>query len=225
MAEPGLESPESAPPEAATPPVDEAPDEWENETASTRSSTSGSTSCSDSDGSSTGGSGSEQEDLKDYKRGGYHPLKPRDFLNNRYLIIRKLGWGHFSTVWMAFDQSDGDFKALKVVRSASTYTETARDEIELLLHSAKADPEDHRKDRLVRYESLKSENIFWERKCAASSKINFNQDCCPRGNPGSEPPQITPQADKSLGRLKGPFTKDSWFHCWGLATLYDNFHW
>ena len=60
------------------------------------------------------GSGSEQEDLRDYKRGGYHPLRPKDFLNNRYLIIRKLGWGHFSTVWMAFDQVDQDFKALKV---------------------------------------------------------------------------------------------------------------
>ena len=75
------------------------------------------------------GSGSEQEDLKDYKRGGYHPLKPKCFLNNRYLIIRKLGWGHFSTVWMAFDQIDRDLKALKVSNSMKFPT-TVSDKID-----------------------------------------------------------------------------------------------
>ena len=129
---------------------DEAED-WENDAGtSNTSNSSSSSSCGDSNSSDDSGSGSEQEDVKDYKRGGYHPLKPKDFLNNRYLIIRKLGWGHFSTVWMAFDQVDGDFKALKVVRSATTYTETARDEIALLLHAAQADATDPRRDRIVR---------------------------------------------------------------------------
>lgn len=35
--------------------------------------------------------------------GGYHPVKLGDLFNNRYSIIRKLGWGHFSTVWLAWD--------------------------------------------------------------------------------------------------------------------------
>lgn len=95
-----------------------AEDDWENveKTTSAHSSaisgSSSSTSSYDSDRtpSSLSGSGSEQEDAKDYRKGGYHPLKANDFLKNRYLIIRKLGWGHFSTVWMAFDQDEKDFK-------------------------------------------------------------------------------------------------------------------
>lgn len=35
--------------------------------------------------------------------GGYHPVRLGDLFNNRYSIIRKLGWGHFSTVWLAWD--------------------------------------------------------------------------------------------------------------------------
>ena len=40
----------------------------------------------------------EQEDPKDYRKGGYHPVKIGDFFNARYHVVRKLGWGHFSTV-------------------------------------------------------------------------------------------------------------------------------
>lgn len=36
--------------------------------------------------------------------GGYHRVKIGDVYNNKYLIVRKLGWGHFSTVWLAIDQ-------------------------------------------------------------------------------------------------------------------------
>ena len=35
--------------------------------------------------------------------GGYHPVKIGDLFNNRYHVIRKLGWGHFSTVWLCWD--------------------------------------------------------------------------------------------------------------------------
>lgn len=36
--------------------------------------------------------------------GGYHPVALGDtFKNGRYTIVRKLGWGHFSTVWLAHD--------------------------------------------------------------------------------------------------------------------------
>lgn len=47
-------------------------------------------------------------------------------------MIRKLGWGHFSTVWLCWDLSLKRFVALKVVKSACHYTETALDEIKLL---------------------------------------------------------------------------------------------
>lgn len=37
----------------------------------------------------------------DYESGGYHPVRIGDVYgpNDRYVIVRKLGWGHFSTVW------------------------------------------------------------------------------------------------------------------------------
>jgi serine/threonine-protein kinase SRPK3 len=49
-------------------------------------------------------SAEEEEDIEDYCRGGYHPVRIHEtFKNNRYTVLRKLGWGHFSTVWLARD--------------------------------------------------------------------------------------------------------------------------
>lgn len=55
-------------------------------------------------------------------------------MSNRYVVIKKLGWGHFSTVWMVKDRkaAAGQFYALKVQKSAEHYTEAAMDEVELL---------------------------------------------------------------------------------------------
>lgn len=75
----------------------------------------------------------DEEDVSDYKKGGYHPVQPGEkYKNGRYTVMRKLGWGHFSTVWLAQDNEVNQHVALKVVRSADHYTETALDEIELL---------------------------------------------------------------------------------------------
>ena len=54
------------------------------------------------------------------------------YKDGKYTVIRKLGWGHFSTVWLSRDNTNGKHVALKVVRSAAHYTETALDEIKLL---------------------------------------------------------------------------------------------
>jgi hypothetical protein len=46
----------------------------------------------------------DEEDLEDYRPGGYHPVSIGDTFNHdRYIVVRKLGWGHFSTVWLAKD--------------------------------------------------------------------------------------------------------------------------
>lgn len=84
----------------------------------------------------------EEEDLEDYRKGGYHPVSIGDkFSNGRYVIIRKLGWGHFSTVWLARDLQKDRHVALKIVKSAAHYTETAVDEIKLLERVSTANPE------------------------------------------------------------------------------------
>ncbi|KAH9986830.1 kinase-like domain-containing protein [Russula compacta] len=75
----------------------------------------------------------DEEDWEDYCKGGYHPVHIGDtFSNGRYTVVRKLGWGHFSTVWLAKDAKLNRHVALKIVKSAPRYTETALDEIKLL---------------------------------------------------------------------------------------------
>ena len=51
---------------------------------------------------------------------------------NRYVVVQKLGWGHFSTVWLARDTMYNTYVAMKVQKSASHYTEAAYDEVEIL---------------------------------------------------------------------------------------------
>ncbi|XP_045144881.1 SRSF protein kinase 2 [Echinops telfairi] len=91
----------------------------------------------------------EQEDPADYCKGGYHPVKIGDLFNGRYHVIRKLGWGHFSTVWLCWDMQGKRFVAMKVVKSAQHYTETALDEIKLLKCVRESDPSDPKKDMVV----------------------------------------------------------------------------
>ncbi|CAG8570033.1 9982_t:CDS:2 [Ambispora gerdemannii] len=84
----------------------------------------------------------DEEDVVDYCKGGYHPIKIGDqFQNGRYIVVRKLGWGHFSTVWLAKDITIDRHVALKVVKSAQHYTETALDEIKLLKKIVNTNPE------------------------------------------------------------------------------------
>ncbi|KAJ3777596.1 kinase-like domain-containing protein [Lentinula raphanica] len=86
-------------------------------------------------------SAKSEESPADYNAGGYLPVKLDDsFKHGRYRVIRKLGWGHFSTVWLVKDNDLGRHSALKVVKSAGRYAETARDEIKLLSRVASFSP-------------------------------------------------------------------------------------
>ena len=47
--------------------------------------------------------------------GGYHPVHIGElYKEGRYTVMRKLGWGHFSTVWLVKDAVTGQDGALKV---------------------------------------------------------------------------------------------------------------
>lgn len=91
----------------------------------------------------------EQEAPGEYVKGGYHPVKISDIFIGRYYVIRKLGWGHFSTVWLSWDLNAKRFVALKVVKSADHFTETALDEIKLLKSVRDSDPDDPYHDRVI----------------------------------------------------------------------------
>ncbi|XP_045464650.1 SRSF protein kinase 2-like [Harmonia axyridis] len=91
----------------------------------------------------------EQEDSTDYRKGGYHPVKIGDLFLGRYHVTRKLGWGHFSTVWLCWDLEDRRFVALKIVKSAEHFTETALDEIKILKSVRESDPHDPKRNKTV----------------------------------------------------------------------------
>ena len=63
------------------------------------------------------------------------------FKDGRYTVLHKLGWGHFSTVWLVDDALTGNQAALKVVKSAPHYTDAAMDEVDILSHIKEKDPE------------------------------------------------------------------------------------
>lgn len=91
----------------------------------------------------------EQESPEDYRRGGYHPVKIGDLFLQRYHVIRKIGWGHFSTVWLCWDLEDKRYVALKIVKSAPHFTETAKDEIKILKSVRDTDPTDPKRNKTV----------------------------------------------------------------------------
>lgn len=56
--------------------------------------------------------GSEQ--VERYRPGGYHPIVIGDKIHNRYEITGKLGYGGWSTVWLAYDSREKRHVALKI---------------------------------------------------------------------------------------------------------------
>lgn len=54
------------------------------------------------------------EPLAKYRPGGYHPVMIEDILNGRYRVIDKLGYGGYSTVWLAHDVCMKRYIAVKV---------------------------------------------------------------------------------------------------------------
>lgn len=75
-----------------------------------------------------------EEPCADYRHGGYHPVKLGDTFHldsALYRVVRKLGWGHFSTVWLCVADG-GRCVAMKIVKLGKNYTEAARDEIRIL---------------------------------------------------------------------------------------------
>ncbi|XP_034068283.1 SRSF protein kinase 3-like [Gymnodraco acuticeps] len=91
----------------------------------------------------------QQENPEDYGIGGYYHVEIGDIFVDRYQVVKKLGWGHFSTVWLCWDMVNGRFVALKVVKSAQTFTETALDEIKLLKCVRDIDPKDPNRETIV----------------------------------------------------------------------------
>src|SRR5690554_4623722 len=59
---------------------------------------------------------SESEPRERYLENKYYPLRIGEVLAGKYRIEHKLGWGGFSTVWMAQDTRENKAVALKIMR-------------------------------------------------------------------------------------------------------------
>ncbi|KAL8707278.1 MAG: hypothetical protein Q9220_007662 [cf. Caloplaca sp. 1 TL-2023] len=67
----------------------------------------------------------EVEHLESYRNGGYHPTDiGNSYLDGRYRIVHKLGFGTYSTVWLARDNQMHRYVALKIIASDASKTST-----------------------------------------------------------------------------------------------------
>ncbi|GKT59583.1 protein kinase domain-containing protein [Colletotrichum tofieldiae] len=54
------------------------------------------------------------ERLDFYRPGGYHPIEIGERLRDRYIVVHKLGFGRYSTLWLARDEQLAKYVAVKV---------------------------------------------------------------------------------------------------------------
>lgn len=75
-----------------------------------------------------------EENIEDYCEGGYNPTFIGEKYGgmSQYTIVRKLGWGNFSTVWLAYDSLRECHVAIKIVRSSKIFRHAALDEVKIL---------------------------------------------------------------------------------------------
>ncbi|KAF8466328.1 kinase-like domain-containing protein [Kalaharituber pfeilii] len=58
--------------------------------------------------------------IEEYRPGGHHPVHLGDkFDNGTYKILRKLGYGAYSTVWLARDAKNSRYVALKILKASA----------------------------------------------------------------------------------------------------------
>ncbi|KDQ14205.1 hypothetical protein BOTBODRAFT_55634 [Botryobasidium botryosum FD-172 SS1] len=71
---------------------------------------------------------------------GYHPTAIGDVFDSKYRVIRKVGWGGSSTVWLVRNQIDGSIAALKLLTGFASSTPLLH-ELEYLQRMRDEDPE------------------------------------------------------------------------------------
>ncbi|KAL8724673.1 MAG: hypothetical protein Q9181_006723 [Wetmoreana brouardii] len=81
------------------------------------------------------------ENINAYKADGYHPVKLDDeFCNGRYRVVHKLGFGSYSTVWMAKDRQQDKYVALKIISAQGSVSSNESRILRLLEQHRAAKP-------------------------------------------------------------------------------------
>ncbi|KAM5473342.1 hypothetical protein MferCBS49748_001156, partial [Microsporum ferrugineum] len=74
----------------------------------------------------------EEQSLPRYYERHYYPVKIGEVFNNQYRIIAKLGYGAYSTAWLAWDQRAKQYTSLKVCISHNGKSSPILNEIYML---------------------------------------------------------------------------------------------
>ncbi|KAL7626508.1 hypothetical protein AAE478_003280 [Parahypoxylon ruwenzoriense] len=81
------------------------------------------------------------ENLEEYIPGGFHPTTIEDtFCDGRYKIVHKLGFGGYSTIWLAHDQQLQRYVSLKILVASASGDSIEGDILRLLQNGDSAHP-------------------------------------------------------------------------------------
>uniref|UniRef100_A0A6C0CKJ0 non-specific serine/threonine protein kinase n=1 Tax=viral metagenome TaxID=1070528 RepID=A0A6C0CKJ0_9ZZZZ len=86
-------------------------------------------------------SSSENEPQDEYGVNGYMNVNLGELYNNRYKIVKKLGWGVFSTVWAAKDEKRDRWVAIKIFKCDPEFDDVVKTEVEIIKQLMNAAPE------------------------------------------------------------------------------------
>ena len=87
---------------------------------------------SNSSSSSSSSSLSSNDSFETAKKKGHPPISITEVLNDRYRIIKGLGRGRFSVVYLSYDYITKDFVALKISRCNVDDIEVLKEEIDIM---------------------------------------------------------------------------------------------
>ncbi|KAK2787077.1 hypothetical protein FQN51_003454 [Onygenales sp. PD_10] len=79
-----------------------------------------------------GGEAIEEQTLPRYHERHYYPIKIGEVFKDRYRVIAKLGYGAYSTVWLAWDERAKQYTSLKVCVSQDTESSPIINEVNML---------------------------------------------------------------------------------------------
>uniref|UniRef100_A0A1I7TL41 Protein kinase domain-containing protein n=1 Tax=Caenorhabditis tropicalis TaxID=1561998 RepID=A0A1I7TL41_9PELO len=68
-----------------------------------------------------------------YDKGGLPRIEPGKVLNDEYTVLRFLGRGTYSSIWLSKKNDSGEYNAIKVTKSAYKYRKAAKREIEVMI--------------------------------------------------------------------------------------------
>ncbi|EPS95820.1 hypothetical protein FOMPIDRAFT_1131692 [Fomitopsis schrenkii] len=153
-------------------------------------------------------SGFPEEDLRDGGRDNprYFPARlGQPFAQGRFCTVRKLGWGQYSSVWLAKDRAEDRFVALKILTNEATKAiapgpDQRSDELRMLESIASADPS-HRgfRHHLAYLDAFEFAGPHGLHRCIVTEALGYGLDHLRNLRPGGDR-RIAPSIVKRVTR-------------------------